>query len=100
MIESLKEKKIVVNCICTDGSTTMKKARKIICNENKKIVNIRCCAHLLNLVLKDILNIQNFHSAAKNAVELSKFFTRSSAKYYPKLKELQIAYSFYFIFLK
>ena len=65
------------SAIVTNGGANVQKARELINSKFKHILNIRCIAHCLNLISKDIIS----HSFAKRITNqcniLVKFFRAS-----------------------
>jgi hypothetical protein len=65
------------SAVVSDGASNMSGARKIVTNKFKHIINLRCIAHCINLVTKDIIK----HNFAKSLISkckiIVKFFKRS-----------------------
>jgi hypothetical protein len=59
--------------VVTDNASNMKAAWKLIKKEYPTMFANGCAAHVLNLLVKDILQISDYEETLRHAVEVSKF---------------------------
>ncbi|CAH1770183.1 3189_t:CDS:2, partial [Entrophospora sp. SA101] len=76
IIECIGPKKVAA--IVSDNGANIAKARRIVTSKYKHIINVRCIAHCINLISKDVIA----HKFAKNLISkaniIVKYFKKSS----------------------
>jgi hypothetical protein len=65
------------SAIVTDAGANIQNARKIITGKYQHILNIRCIAHAINLISKDICNISFANRILTRCNTIVTFFKRS-----------------------
>lgn len=81
----------IITCICTDGEPSISSVRNQFC-EKKSIMSIRCCVHLMNLLLKDFFKFQNegsLYFVFISSLKLVSYFHKSP-KFYEDIKKVNI----------
>ncbi|GBC53617.1 ribonuclease H-like domain-containing protein [Rhizophagus irregularis DAOM 181602=DAOM 197198] len=75
VIEKIGPKKITA--LVTDNAANCVKAREIISSQYPNIINIRCIAHFVNLITKDIMGHDFAKQTIKSCNQIASFFKKS-----------------------
>ncbi|CAG8441495.1 5717_t:CDS:2 [Cetraspora pellucida] len=63
--------------VITDNASNMDKMRRLLNEEYSNIIPIRCCLHVFNLIVKDIVSFYSTASVCKKNQKLVNFFNSS-----------------------
>ncbi|CAG8794479.1 13998_t:CDS:2, partial [Cetraspora pellucida] len=65
-----------IACI-TDNPSNMNKIKQVLHEEYPNIISIRCCIHVFNLIVKDIVSFSDTVTVCKKTQKLVNFFNAS-----------------------
>eukprot|EP00842_Homolaphlyctis_polyrhiza_P002059 jgi/Hompol1/2854/HPOL_006195-RA len=78
----------VVGAIITDNAGNCARARRILALRWPNLIFLFCFAHQINLLVKDVLNCEDFTDCLKKAHNVVTVFNKSTAKWLPRLREV------------
>lgn len=88
MIKYYNEKNINIGGIVCDNGGNYKKMRKLIAEKYPNLITLHCHSHLINLLVKDIMNFNKFQEVMNKSIQIVKYFNYSKNNLY-RLRKIQ-----------
>lgn len=87
-IAELITQNIKIGCVVTDDAGSCSRARRILALRWPKIVFLKCFAHQIHLIVKNLLKDKILHETFKEAADFTNTLNNSTCVWLPRMQEI------------